>query len=140
MTTTEPRSSPRSQQDAHLWLRRFLALDAGTTLINGVAYLVASEPLGRLLGVGSGLLFGLGAFLTAFAALVGYLAGRPKPSVPAVLAVVEANAVWAVLSIVALTLWLDGPSTAGQVWIPLQAVTVGGFAALQYTALRRSRS
>ncbi|MEV0119613.1 hypothetical protein AB0H77_41230 [Streptomyces sp. NPDC050844] len=48
---------------------------------------------------------------------------------------VEANAVWAVLSVVALVAWLS-PSTAGAVWTLLQAMTVGGFAVLQYAALR----
>lgn len=139
MTTAELRSPSGTREDARVWLRRFLALDAGVTTANGLAYLVASGPLGRLLGVGSGLLFGLGAFLTVFGAAVGYVAGRPWPPVAAVQVVIEANAVWAVLSIVTLVLWLDAPSTGGQVWIPLQAVTVGGFAALQYAALRRFR-
>ncbi|MFJ9583701.1 hypothetical protein [Streptomyces acidicola] len=140
MSTAELRSqarSDRAEENAVVWLRRFLALDAAVTGANGLAYLVASGPIGRLLGVGSGLLLGLGAFLVLYGAGVGYLAGRSRPAVPLVKAVIEANVLWAILSVVALTVWLDEPSTAGWIWIPMQAGTVGGFAVLQYMALRR---
>ncbi|MFJ6983397.1 MULTISPECIES: hypothetical protein [unclassified Streptomyces] len=116
-------------------LRRFLALDALVTGANGLAYLAASGPLGRLLGVGSGLLLGLGAFLTVYAAAVALLAARPRPAVLPVRAVVEANSAWTALSLVALLLWLS-PTAAGAVWIVLQAGTVAGFALLQHLALR----
>ena len=42
---------------------------------------------------------------------------------------------WTIVSLVALVLWLS-PSTAGAVWAVLQALTVGGFAAVQWAALR----
>ncbi|MGW7367087.1 hypothetical protein ACWGI8_27555 [Streptomyces sp. NPDC054841] len=116
-------------------LRRFLALDAVVTGANGLAYLTASGPLGRLLGVDATLLLELGVFLTLFAAGVGLLASRPQPPVVPVKFVVDANAAWAALSVVALLLWLE-PSTAGTMWIPMQAMTVAGFAALQWSALR----
>ncbi|WP_067275794.1 hypothetical protein [Streptomyces jeddahensis] len=116
-------------------LRRFLALDAVVTTANGIAYVTASEPLGRLLGVDRGLLLGLGVFLVLFGAGVGVLAVRRHPPVLAVRAVIEANLLWAALSLLALAIWLS-PTTAGAVWAPLQAVTVAGFAGLQYAALR----
>ncbi|MEU4995840.1 hypothetical protein [Streptomyces sp. NPDC021622] len=121
--------------DPKTMLRRFLALDAVVTGANGIAYAVAAGPLGRFLGVDAGLLLGLGVFLALYGAAVGFLAARKSPPSLPVRAVVEANAVWAVLSVVALVAWLS-PSTAGAVWTLLQAVTVGGFAALQYAALR----
>ncbi|MGW0711661.1 hypothetical protein ACWD4G_37880 [Streptomyces sp. NPDC002643] len=124
--------------DPRIMLRRFLAVDAVVTGANGLAYLLASGPLGRFLGVGSGLLLGLGAFLTVYAAAVGLLASRRRPPVPAVHAVIEANLAWTVLSLVALALWLT-PSTAGAVWTVLQAVTVAGFAAAQFIAVRAHR-
>ncbi|MER8039178.1 hypothetical protein [Streptomyces hydrogenans] len=116
-------------------VRRFLALDAVVTGANGLAYALASGPLGELLGVESALLLGLGLFLTAFAAGVGWLASRPQPPALAVKLVVDANLLWAVLSLVALAAWLD-PTTAGLVWTPMQAGTVAGFAVLQWSALR----
>ncbi|MDT9686064.1 hypothetical protein RND61_28925 [Streptomyces sp. TRM76323] len=123
--TTEPQ----------VMLRRFLALDAVVTGANGLAYVAAPGPLGRLFGVDATLLLALGAFLVVYAAAVAGVASRRRPSTAAVTAVVDANALWAVLSVVALVAWLE-PSTAGAVWIPAQAVTVAGFAALQWTSLR----
>jgi hypothetical protein len=121
--------------DPQTALRRFLALDAVVTGTNGLAYLAASGPLGRFLGVGSTLLLVLGAFLAVFAAGVGLLASRARPATLPVRAVVEANLAWAALSLVALAVWLS-PSTAGAVWTVLQALTVAGFAALQYASLK----
>ncbi|WP_063733256.1 hypothetical protein [Streptomyces sp. RTd22] len=131
-------TAPADAHAARLWLRRFLALDAAVTGANGLAYLAASGPLGGLLGVDRVLLVCAGVFLLVYAAGVGFLASREHPLVLAVRGVVEANVAWAVLSIAALALWLS-PSTAGAVWIPLQAAVVAGFAALQYGALRASR-
>ncbi|MGI5379402.1 hypothetical protein ACQEV2_35120 [Streptomyces sp. CA-251387] len=121
--------------DPQTVLRRFLALDAVVTGANGLAYLAVSGPLGRLLGVDSALLLGLGAFLTVYAAGVGLLASRARPAAFPVRAVIEANLAWAALSVVALAVWLS-PTTAGAVWTVLQALTVAGFAGLQYAALR----
>ncbi|MFK0212028.1 MULTISPECIES: hypothetical protein [unclassified Streptomyces] len=123
--TTRPQSA----------VRRFLALDAVVTGANGIAYATASRPLGELLGVEAGLLLGLGLFLTAFAAGVAWLASRQQPPAAAVKLVVDANVVWALLSLVALVAWLE-PTTAGLLWTPVQAATVAGFAVLQWAALR----
>ncbi|QEV21292.1 hypothetical protein [Streptomyces alboniger] len=137
MTTYQLTALARTT-DPTTMLRRFLGLDAVVTAGNGLAYAAVSGPLGRFLGVDSGLLFGLGVFLTLYGAGVGYLAARKSPPTFGVRAVIEGNAAWAVLSVVALVVWLS-PSTAGAVWIPMQALTVGGFAALQYAALRALR-
>ncbi|MEU0277744.1 hypothetical protein [Streptomyces sp. NPDC006195] len=123
--TTEPQTM----------LRRFLALDAVITGVNGLAYVAASGPLGRLLGVDDTVLLGLGVFLALFGAGVGFLATRRRPPRLPVKIVVDSNLLWAVLSIAALSLWLD-PTTAGAVWIPVQALTVAGFAVVQWSALR----
>ncbi|WP_367046421.1 hypothetical protein [Streptomyces sp. Je 1-332] len=133
--SAHPLTALARTNDPKTMLRRFLALDAVVTTGNGLAYTAASGPLGRFLGVDAGLLLGLGIFLTLYGAGVGCLAARKSPPALPVRAVIEANAAWTVLSVVALIAWLT-PSTAGAVWIPLQAVTVGGFAALQYAALR----
>ncbi|MBD0843706.1 MULTISPECIES: hypothetical protein [unclassified Streptomyces] len=116
-------------------LRRFLALDAAVTGANALAYLAASGPLGDLLGVDPALLLVLGAFLAAYATAVALLASRPRPAAFPVRAVIEANFAWAALSLVALAVWLT-PTTAGAVWTVLQALTVAGFAGVQYAALR----
>lgn len=121
--------------DPRAMLRRFLALDAVVTGANAVAYLAVSGPLGDLFGVDANLLLVLGAFLAAYAAGVALLAARPHPATLPVRLVVEANLAWAVLSLLALTLWLS-PSAAGAVWTVLQALTVAGFAGLQHMALK----
>ncbi|WP_328767555.1 hypothetical protein [Streptomyces sp. NBC_00286] len=121
--------------EPHTMLRRFLALDAAGTGANGIAYVVASGPMGRLLGIDSGLLLTLGLFLTAYAAGVGLLASRPQPPTLPVRAVIELNLAWTTLSFLALAVWLS-PTTTGAVYIPVQALVVAGFAGLQYAALR----
>ncbi|MEY2231234.1 hypothetical protein [Streptomyces sp. BF23-19] len=119
----------------HTALRRFLALDSVVTTANGLAYIAFSAPLGRLLGVGQGLLPALGILLTAYGAGVGWLASRRQPPVLPVKLVIETNYAWAALSLVSLALWFE-PTTAGLLWIPMQAFTVAGFALLQQLALR----
>ncbi|MEU3744482.1 MULTISPECIES: hypothetical protein [Streptomyces] len=116
-------------------VRRFLGLDALVTGANGLAYLTASGPLGELLGIDAALLLELGIFLTAYAGGVAWLASRPQPPALGVKLVIDLNALWAVLSVVALFAWLE-PTTAGLLWTPVQAATVAGFALLQWTALR----
>ncbi|MES5818977.1 hypothetical protein [Streptomyces sp. RG80] len=119
-------------------LRRFLALDAAVTGANALAYLALSGPLGSLFGVEDALLLALGAFLAVYAGAVGLLASRTRPAALPVRAVIEANLAWSVLSCLALALWLS-PTATGGVWAVLQALTVAGFAALQYAALRSTR-
>lgn len=116
-------------------LRRFLALDSVVTTANGLAYVAFSAPIGRLLGVGQGLLPVLGILLVAYGAGVGLLASRRRPPALPVKLVIETNYAWAALSLVSLALW-TAPTTAGLVWIPVQAATVVGFAVLQQLALR----
>ncbi|MFF9065837.1 hypothetical protein ACF09E_10815 [Streptomyces sp. NPDC014891] len=116
-------------------VRRFLALDAVVTGANGIAYAVAPGPLGEFLGVDADLLRILGLLLALYAAGVAGLASRPRPPVLGVKLVVDINVLWAVLSLVALAVWLE-PTTAGLVWTPLQAATVAGFALAQWVALR----
>ncbi|MER7054435.1 MULTISPECIES: hypothetical protein [unclassified Streptomyces] len=135
MSTNQMAALARTAEP-QLMLRRFLALDAVVTGANALAYLAFAGPLGRFLGAGSGLLLGLGAFLAVYAAGVALLASRRRPPALAVRAVVEANLAWAAVSLAALALWLT-PTAAGAVWTVLQALTVAGFALLQYAALRQ---
>jgi hypothetical protein len=118
-------------------LRLALKLDAIMTGANGAAYLIAAGPLGDLLGLSPALLRGTGAFLVAFAAAVWLTATRRSISRPAVYAIVAANAIWAVDSIVAAIAGWGTPDTAGTVWIVLQAIVVAGFAELQLAGLKR---
>ncbi|MFJ9667992.1 hypothetical protein ACIRPP_25815 [Streptomyces sp. NPDC101219] len=116
-------------------LRRFLGLDAAVTGVNALAYLALSGPVGRFLGVDAQLLLGVGAFLAVYAAGVALLAARDHPPALGVRAVVEANLAWTAVSLAAFLLWLT-PTTAGAVWIVLQALAVAAFAVLQHLALK----
>jgi hypothetical protein len=139
MTSPSPAAGPVARPAAHrglVLLHRVLALDAVVTAGNGLIYLLAAGPVGRLLGVPSELLIGLGAFLTLYGLAVGYLALRPVPPGGGVRAVIAANVAWVVASLGALLFWLD-PTVAGMVWISAQALVVAAFAALQVVALRR---
>jgi hypothetical protein len=66
-----------------------------------------------------------------FAGAVWLVATRRTVSRGAVLAVIGANALWVAGSLVFLALGESSPTTAGSVWIGLQAAVVAGFAALQ---------
>jgi hypothetical protein len=117
-------------------LRLVLKLDALVTGLNGIAYLAAAEPLEELLGVSAALMRPVGAFLVLFAAAVWFVATRRVVSRPAVLAIATANGVWAIGSLVFAAAGASSPSTVGTVWVVLQALVVGGFAALQALASR----
>ena len=118
-------------------LRLALKLDAAVTGANGAAYVVAAGPLEDLLGLDAALLRGIGVFLLAFAAAVYVAATRPTIPPAAVIAIVVANALWAIDSVVAAAAQWGSPTTAGTVWIALQAVVVAGFACLQLASRAR---
>jgi hypothetical protein len=127
LTTARPRQLVRTA----------IALDAVVTGANGAAYLVAAAPLSDLLGLGETLLRATGAFLLVYAALVWIVGSRREIPRGPVIAIVAANLLWAIDSIVmAIAGWGD-PTAAGTVWIVLQAAVVAAFAELQLTGLRR---
>ena len=118
-------------------VRLALKLDAVVTGANGVAYLALADVLDAPLGMPAGFLRGVGAFLLVFALAVWAAATRETVRPAAAAAVVAANLVWVVESVALVAFDWFTPATAGAVWTVLQAVVVGGFAALQLYALRR---
>ena len=112
-------------------LRTALKLDALVTGANGAAYLVAAGPLEDLLGFSPALLRSVGVFLLVFSAVVWMVAARPQVSASAALVVIAVNVLWAADSIAFLATGLSDPTTAGAVWIVMQALVVAGFAGLQ---------
>jgi hypothetical protein len=119
-------------------LRLALVADAAVTGANAVAYLAGAAVLDSLLGVPAGLLLALGAALAVYSALVLRLATRPTIPRAGVLAVIDANIVWAAASVLVLALDTFTPDAAGQVWAVVQAVAVAGFAAIQWIGLTRA--
>jgi hypothetical protein len=134
--TTQVTALPTTGRPA--LLRFALRLDAAVTAANGVAYLGLCWLLDGWLGVPAAFLAAAGAFLLAFAAFVGRLATRRSPSRLAVGAVIAANVVWALDSVLLLAVDGFGPTVAGQVVVAVQAAGVAGLAALQYAGLRRA--
>ena len=79
-----------------------------------------------------------GIALIPFAALLAFLATRERLARPVVWAVIVANAVWAVDSILLLFVgWIE-PTVLGVPLIVAQAAVVAVFAELQWLGLRRS--
>jgi hypothetical protein len=120
-------------------LRFALMLDGVATGANGVIYLAGAPLLDGWLGLPTEMLMAVGAFLIAYAALVLRLATRPAMPRVAVVAVIAANVLWAVDSLIALALDWFTSTTVGQVLIAVQAVLVAGLAALQYVGLKQAR-
>ncbi len=119
------------------FLRLALKLDAIVTGLNGLAYLVAAPVIGDLFDMSTGLLRGIGIFLTVFGVAVWVIGTRPNVSRSAATIVVLINAVWVVASLVAAAVGLDSPSTIARVWMVMQAAVVGLFAVLQIIGLRK---
>ena len=117
-------------------LRWALAVDAAVTGVNGLAYLALAGPLHDLFGIPAADLRVIGAFLVVFAAGVALVALRPAPAAAAVGAIVAANVVWAVASVIAAVTDLWSPTTVGTAWTVLQAGVVALFAALQAAGRR----
>ncbi|MFD6452787.1 hypothetical protein ACFWF3_18550 [Nocardia sp. NPDC060220] len=139
MTTTAPSRLSALFASGENLLRLSLRLDAVVTTANGLAYLALAQPMERLLGLDAGVGLAIGAFLTAYGLAVAVV-GRSAPvNRAAASAVAMGNTVWVVASLAALSTGALGLTTVGVVWAVMQSVTVGGFAALQYLGLRRSR-
>jgi hypothetical protein len=107
-----------------------LRLDALTCLLCGLAYLALAGPLADALGIPAGTLRVLGAALLAAAAVIALAARRPSRGMVGEVALL--NAAWAAGSLVVLLAGTWSPTTAGSVWIALQAATVAAFAAAQW--------
>lgn len=118
-------------------LRGAFKVDAVASVASGLAYVVASGPLGELLGLPSGFLLAVGVFSVAYGAYAWYLGSRPRVSPSAGRAIAIGNLGWAAASIALVLLGWHDPTTTGTVWIVLQAALVAGFADAQLLGARR---
>ena len=120
-------------------LKTALLLDATVTGANALAYLAGAAVLDSLLGPSPAHFLVIGAFLAASTVILAVTGTRrPIPRGWATFAA-EVNIVWAIASVAVVAFgWFD-LTTTGAVWTILQAVIVLVFAALQLTALRRTR-
>lgn len=117
--------------------RMTLKLDAVATGLNGLAYLALATVLDSFFGVTTAVQYPVGAFLLLYALGVLAIGTRKEINRTGLTAVIVANVLWVVLSLVVLISGVLSPTGVGAVWIVLQSLSVGGFAALQYVGLKR---
>jgi len=110
-------------------IRFALGVDAVLSGANGVAYLALAGPLGDLFGLPADTLRILGALFVVYAGVLALLMRRPGSI--GVAAVIAGNTLWVIASLAAAIAGWQDPTTAGTVWIVLQALLVAGFAELQ---------
>jgi hypothetical protein len=120
------------------FVRRILVADAAISGATGVLMVAGSGFLEGLLGVSSGLLRYAGVSLLPFAFAVAWLARRNDLSRAGVWAVIAANALWALDSVVLLFTGWIAPTMLGYTFIVFQAAVVAGLAELQYVGLRKA--
>ncbi len=143
MTTThDTHSAPTSTTArdhsgglAHPLARPFLLVDAATTGVNGLAYVLAATWLADWFGAPEALVRSLGVFLLVVAAAVTLLATRTPIRRRGVWTLVLLNTLWVVAS-VDYALMAD-LTVLGTAWVLVQAVVVGAFAAGQAWFARR---
>ncbi|QKW49750.1 hypothetical protein [Streptomyces buecherae] len=117
--------------------RLTLKLDAVVTGLNGIAYLGLATALDSFFGVPVGVQYPVGVFLLLYALGVLAIGTRKEISRTALTAVIAANLLWCVLSLVVVASDALSPTGVGALWIVLQSLVVGGFAAAQFVGLKR---
>ena len=120
------------------FLRRVLLADAATSAATGVLLVADAGMLAELLALPADLLRVSGVILLPFAALVAILATRAHLPRRAVWAVIAANALWALDSILLLVSGWVEPAALGIDFVLAQAVVVALFAEAEYMGLRRA--
>jgi hypothetical protein len=120
------------------FLRWALLADAIASGSTALLMILFSGALAQLLQIPAGLLLNAGLVLVPYVALVAYLGTRERLPRWTVWAVIGANILWALDSVlVALSGWFE-PNGLGYAFIVGQATVVALFAELQFIGLRRS--
>ncbi|MBB5938566.1 hypothetical protein [Streptomyces zagrosensis] len=130
-------ASPATATASDDFARLVLKLDAVVTGLNGIAYLALATVLDSFFGVSTGVQYLVGAFLLLYVLGVLAIATRQEISRTGLTTVIAANLMWFALSLVVVVSDALSPTGVGAVWIVLQSLVVGGFAALQYIGLKR---
>ena len=130
-------------------LRAVLRLNAGSSLLIGVAMAAAAEPLAALCLAGPGPYLGLGAgpwirlvglALLPFAGLAFWVSARPAGRPALVRAVCVLDWAWVLGSAVLLALGWSAFTWTGAILVDLMALAVAAFAVLQARYLGAARS
>lgn len=124
--------------DEHVFVRRALLADALATAATGLLLAVGADHLTGILGLPVALMRLAGLSLLPFAAIVLFVGLRQSPPRTAVLAIIAYNVMWTVDSFVLLASGWAAPTLLGSAFVIMQAVTVGGFAMLQWIGMKRA--
>lgn len=118
-------------------LRNILVLDAVTCIGAGLLLLVGAGYLANFLALPELLLRYSGLFLIAFGCSVAIVARMPRPGRAVVVAIIAANAIWAIESLALLFTGWVAPNGAGVGLIVAQATGVALLAVIQTVCLLR---
>lgn len=140
MTTSSTAPSATTDRDhgaglVHPLAAPFFLVDAATTGLNGLAYVLAGAWLADWFGAPETLVRGIGLLLLVIAAGVTVLATRRPVPRRGVWALVALNSAWVVASVDYAV--MADLTRLGTAWVLLQAVVVGVFAAGQAWFARR---
>jgi len=120
------------------FLRRVLVLDALSCAGMGLLLVTFSGGLSGVLNLPVELLQQASIVLLPFALLLAFLSTRARLPRAAVWAVIVANAIWAIDSIVLLFSGWVQPSLLGYLFVAGQAAFVAVIVELEYIGLRKS--
>jgi hypothetical protein len=120
------------------FLRQTLLVDAVITGATGLLMFFGAGFLAGLLRLPEPLLRYAGLALFPFVVFVAYVATRERIHGAEVWAVIIANALWTVASVVLLLGSWIAPNALGSAFVIFQAMVVAVFAATQYLGARRS--
>jgi hypothetical protein len=120
-----------------MFLRRALLADGAISGTTGLMMLIGAGMLEPILGIPAALMRYAGVALLPFAGVVLYLSRQDAIARSSVMTVIALNVGWVAASVLALVSGWLAPTALGTAFVIFQAVVVGGFAELQYAALRR---
>ena len=121
-------------------LRLGLRLDAVLSLGAAALALAFSAPLVRELGVSVAAVYPIAGFMLTWTALTFWMSRSARLPTWLVWVVLLVNIDWALISFALMTTDWIAPSALGYALLSLQALTVLGFAAMQWLGLQRSRT
>lgn len=119
------------------FLRNALLIDAAASGATGLLVIAGAGLLDGLLGLPVALMREAGLILVPYVAFVAWVATRGSIARGAVLAIIAANALWALASVCLLFSGLVAPTGLGYAFVIAQAAVVALLGEMQYVGLKR---
>jgi len=130
-------SSASGVADPQRLLRFAFRLDAIVSAASGAVLLLLGPVLVDALGMPLALLWSVGLVCLAYAAALWLAQSRSRISTGTAWTVIGLNVAWAAASLALVVSSALALTVLGEAFIILQAIVVGGLAALQFAAVRR---